>query len=194
MLRLQEHYECPEFRNQYFTWDEYVEWYVKYHETNFDYLDENAGYNVPGNFVSRFYCKFADYDFTQKEGYLFSKLVKYINIHESDYYIIATADNVGDLEGYMAHEVRHAMFYLIPAYRDGILKIVRRYKVKRLRKALLDYGYHKAVVEDEIQAYVLTGLDDFAPRPLTLEIKSLRKELRKVEQKFITKGKIHVEN
>jgi hypothetical protein len=87
---------------------------------------------------------------------------------------------------------------LIPEYKDAILKVMEQYPCRQFRNKLRagrDINYNKSVIDDEIQAYALTGFEPYYEckiSELPLELQSLRKDLKKVERKFIKKGKIYV--
>jgi len=191
-LRIQEHYEGVYFRNKYFNWSDYVEWYVRHYKKPFEYLTEYGGHNVPGNYVKEFYLGFAPAGLSSKEDKLFTKLRKLgINLEkDEDYYLIGTCGNIADLQAYMAHEVAHAYFYLIPEYKRAILKVVRKYKLLSFRKKLL-IDYDKSVLPDEIHAYALTGLESYYPGricDLPKQLRDLRKELKQLRRQLVKQG------
>lgn len=207
LLRIQEFYESPKFRNKMFFLDDYIDWWCRREEDNpFDYMNEVGGYNFPGDILIDWIKKYAmaqhccasDREFAFLDKLVDKGIIDYQDIHDgrqrTDFYIIATYGNTTDEQGYLAHEIRHALFYLLPEYRDGILEVLSRLPCKRLRAKLLkDYG--KNVLDDEIQAYALTGFDPYYQckiSELPQELQMLRRELKKVERRFIKKGKIHV--
>jgi hypothetical protein len=184
-VRLQEFYESPNkrFRGQYFTLDEYIDWYCVTYNKSFDYMTRWLGFNVPGNIVLKFYNIFYD-EFRDKEEELFAVFdtLEIENFDKPDkFYFIGTFEKSKD-KSVLAHELRHARFYLNKKYRAAITKAVKQYKLKGLYRELTRLGYTRYVHVDEIQAYVLTGLRDTMIE--TKEITKLRKSLFEIENKF----------
>ncbi len=211
MVRMQEFYESPKFRNKFFTIDDYINWWCRQgKDKSFDYMNEVAGYNIPGDKVVRWIKEFyfdTGYDVSDRELAVLNKLESLGVIdweamnrgkNPTDFYIIGTCKGISNPEGYLAHEIRHAMFYLIPEYRDGMMEVIGRFPCNQFRKKLLndkDVSYHKSVINDEVHAYALTGYDPYYEckiGKLPKELQNIRKELKKVERQFIKKGKIHV--
>lgn len=194
MIRLQEFYESPKFRDVVFSLEEYMDWYCsEYGEGVFTYTDDWKGFNIPSHIIQEFFSRYRhqtlnspmlrpkEYDFLEiLEAALKEPLT---SPEQKPFYIIGTVG--GDLET-MEHEMCHALFYLIPEYREEAKKVIKKYKLKTLRKTLLEEGYHKEVLVDEIQAYVLTGLLEGVRE--TKEIKRLKQELRTIQRKY-RKGK-----
>lgn len=198
-LRPQEYYESPEYREKLFELEEYIAWYCN--ESGkpkaFDYVTETAGHNLPGCWYRRWLAamKFTKTKLSPREERIQAEIRQYFGNHDEDFYIIATTADIPNLEGYLAHEIRHAMFYLIPSYKDGILEVLKDHPVKRFRKKLIKDRYNEAVIDDEVHAYALTGFDpyyDCKISELPSELQNLRRALKKVERKFIKKGKIVV--
>jgi hypothetical protein len=205
---MQEFYESPKFRNKFFTIDDYIDWWCRHGKDKpFDYMHEIAGYNIPGNYVVEWVRKFYIEGDTvsTREMAVLEKLVDLglldwedlnRNKNVTDFYIIGTYKGIA--RSYLAHEIRHALFYLIPEYKDAILKVVRRHPCRQFRGRLLndkEVNYSKAVLEDEIHAYALTGFDPYYTcniSELPRDLQALRKDLKKVEKQFIRKGKIYV--
>ncbi len=191
-MRLQDFYEGVYFRNKYFQWADYVEWHVRHYKRPFDYLTAYGGFNAPGNYVREFYQEFSCAGLTDKEDELFKKLRKAgINLEtDVNYYLICTCGNIENLQGYMAHELAHAYFYLIPEYKRAMLRVVKKYKLIAFRKALLK-DYNKSVVNDEIHAYTLTGLEAYYSGricDLPKQLRDLRKELKSTQKQLIKQG------
>ena len=63
-------------------------------------------------------------------------------------------------EGYFKHEMTHAMFYLVPEYKEACLEFLGAIDNdlrKELFAAIYEHGYPEKVTLDEIQAYITTG-------------------------------------
>ncbi len=159
-LRFQEHYESPEFRGRAFTWEEFMDWYAR---TNgkFSYLEDWAGFNVPDRVLRPFYR--GDFDpLTVKER----KLLEMFRGVEPPYYVVGTVK--GKLND-MIHELVHGLFAACSDYRRDVRECLGRHDLAAARRALLKMGYCREVLDDEINAYVTTGLDG----PLKRESRSL---------------------
>lgn len=191
-VRLQEFYESPspKFRGNYFTFEEYVDWYAQTQgEGDFTYLTDWTGFNVPGHIVTDFYHRVEEgleggESERKRETQLFAALQKYVSVwdeEEEPYYIIGTTHN--SPLNTVDHEVRHAIYYLEKGYRKEVTQEIKRKRLVGLYKALDKMGYTKEVHVDEVQAYVLTGLSEEMRE--TKEIKDLRKKLKQIENKYI---------
>lgn len=201
-LRVQEYYESPKFRNRVFELEQYIEWYSNRNSKPraFDYITQVGGTNVPGNVFRRWQQKTSEQSkFSPKELCLINEVNNYFGENSEHFYLIGTSECMSSDTSYLAHELRHAMFHLIPEYRSDILGELKNFRLRGLRKKLLgnknDAGYHPSVIDDEIHAYLLTGLSpyyDCKISDLPKEIQLARKALKTVERKFIKKGKIHV--
>jgi uncharacterized CHY-type Zn-finger protein len=168
-LRFQEYYESPnpKFRGHTFTFEEYVDWYIKTYN-GFTYYKDWGGFNVPSyaiDAVRSFSC------LSKREDFLINLVDG--KIKDKQYYLIGTFGKTNLLT--LKHEVCHGMFYCCPEYKKIVSKIVKRYRVSNLYKVLLNIGYCKKVLVDEVQAYAITG---YLPMPKTKEMLRLSKELK----------------
>jgi len=174
-IRMQEWYESPKFRHKIFTLDEFKKWYTKECGT-FSYVQDWSGFNIPSTAVEQVYKYFPKH--SRKEAHLFKLLSKKgLLSGDQKYYLIGTyGHNATDT---VEHEVRHGLFFCRPQYRQQVLKVLARFPTPHLHKDLLKMGYHRAVLNDEVQAYVLTA------RPPLKRTKQLRRALKKVEKRFM---------
>ncbi len=148
MLRFQEYYESPEFKNKIFTLNEFKIWYTKNSpngkKTNkFTYYNDWSGFNIPD------YCfdPFINGDFnplTKKE----QKILKTISSLKKPFYIIAVYKDDS-----LLHEVKHGLFHVNSDYKNEVLKVLNKYKLKKQRKKIQELGYHEDVLNDELHAY-----------------------------------------
>ncbi len=150
-LRFQEHYESPRFRDLVFSWEEFMDWYAA-QKGAFTYLDDWSGFNIPSSVLRLFRDGLFD-PLTAKERALLD-LVR--GLPEPFYVIGTVAGEADDLR----HEIVHGLFSVSLAYRAAAIACLREFKTRRLRDRVRRMGYHRKVVEDEINAYVLTGLAD----------------------------------
>lgn len=124
---------------------------------SFVYPTEWGGFNIPGRVIDKLYNlgidDYNDYDRTIEE--ICTKIKK---TNKGDYYLIASNGDTDTIE----HEVCHGLFYLDKQYKKNtisILKKLSRNAYKKSEKALIDIGYCKHVIADELQAYLTTGYD-----------------------------------
>ena len=155
-MKLQEFYESPykKIRGKYFLLEEYMDLYANDNNNKFSYLTDWSGFNVPGNVVKKFYCKFmGKHTLSKKEKSLISPLVKM----GTDFYLIGCMEKD---KSTMKHEIAHGMFYLIKDYKKEMNTLIdnKRKSVKTCKEILLEMGYCKQVLNDEVQAYFATGL------------------------------------
>jgi hypothetical protein len=149
MLRFAEHFESPKFRGKIFTLDEFKTWYSKGGE--FTYYTDWGGYNIPGYAFKPF-----------KDG-LFKELTEAEEsvlkvLPETEFYLIAT-DETGHA---LRHEIAHAFYYLNKDYSDKVKEILKDAPYINVpMKALIDKGYHSAVLLDEVHAYLIDGIKYF---------------------------------
>lgn len=167
-LRIQEHYESPEFHGRIFTLEQYMDWYAA-QRGNFTYYQDWSGFNVPSTALQPFYDGKFD-PLTEKEQRLLGLFKKL----RGRFYIIGIYD--GGHRGSLTHELAHALFFIDEDYRDAVRGAMRGYDTSRLEKQLADAGYARHVIPDEVQAYIVapSGKLGAASRPL----QPLRRKLR----------------
>lgn len=160
MLRFSEYNESPEFRGKTFTLSQFKRWYVKQHG-KFNYYSQWAGFNQPSKELKVFLNGSFD-PLTQSE----TAVLDLVRHKKGRFCIIAHVKNDTKV---LAHEVAHAMFCLHKDYRDAVLRLVRRTPLMPLLLSEISkIGYNKAVLEDELHAYLsdgsliqTTGLDKY---------------------------------
>lgn len=172
LIRFQEYSESPKFRHLYFTLDDYMDYYVKQFG-KFDYFDKVRGMNIPGYVFNQIYnedwftFEYNDYTIPTTLRPKESNFLRYLEnripeFHEVDkpYYFIAVNKEDKQYSSLLKHEFAHGCFYTNKKYqrevRDYLKLIPSVFNPLRenLRK---DGGYHRAVVEDELHAFLLTG-------------------------------------
>jgi hypothetical protein len=157
-MRMQEHYDSPEFRGRIFTKREFREWQKKT-SGRFTYYDDWAGFNLPSDTLAPFY----DGQFlhlTSGEKYLL-RLLKRAGEHE---YVIAAVKNE-DFDSIVRHEFAHMAFFFSPDYRAEAVGALVRYKgYWALRNMVIDlHLHHPDVISDEIIAYAISGTACWLP-------------------------------
>jgi hypothetical protein len=146
-MRFQEHFESPEFRGKIFTIAEFKKWYKKEKKSKkFTYYKDWTGFNIPSRILKPFVL--GKFDPLTKFEKIFLDLTKN---EEGRFYVIGTFKN-GDLR----HEVAHALFYVNPAYRREVKKILKTMDLKIFYDQFKQMGgYHPSVWLDETHAYLM---------------------------------------
>jgi hypothetical protein len=164
LMRFQEYYENPKFRHQIFTIGVLKQWYSQQYGAD-TYAKDWVGFNFPSYVLDPF-----------RQG-LFDPLTKYeqavidlFRYRTNNFYIIGSnSDEV------TKHELHHALYYYSTEYKTHIDKIFQKSKnlsVKQAISKLLNKGYHKEVVYDELQAYILDDDQNFISSIIDSGIKS----------------------
>ena len=153
MLRFQEFYESPEFKNKIFTLGEFRKWYVQQYGS-FSYYKDWSGFNFPAYIVYPFYNGLFD-PLLKEEQYIVDKVTPYI---QNDPYIIGTYD--GDEDDIFIHELCHAFYYLDRKYRDRVNSFIdNNYNAFEDLITWISnngYSFDKEIIFDEVNAYVST--------------------------------------
>ncbi len=154
-MRIQEYYESniPCIRNNYFSMEKFMDCYAA-EFGNFSYCIDWVGFNVPGHVIDKFFTLFA-HDLLVKEKYLRDLISD--SVSTSRYYVIGT---IGSSKSAINHELAHAMYYLCPTYKADMQQCISSLSLRRynaIKRVVLDMGYTKEVVDDEIQAYLATS-------------------------------------
>ncbi len=175
-VRIEEHYESPEFAGKIFTLGQFRKWYSETYGA-WTYYEDWCGFNVP----RRAFKAFVDgmFDPLTKREQAILDLVRY---RQDDYYVIGTYEG-GD-EWVYKHELAHAMFHLSPEYRDDVCKLIESFgdSVVPLANVLRKQGYGENVIMDECNAYMTTSEDWLKeqgvpyPADLAIALKELKEK------------------
>lgn len=156
-LRFQEHYESPseEFRGKIFTVGQYRVWYEKKYGW-FSYETDWTGFNIPDSILVPFRKGYFD-PLTIEEENLLSL---FINAPKHNFYIIGANDR-----DVLNHELNHALYAHNKDYSNEINKVfdANLEHIKYALEYLLDKGYCKYLLYDELQAYILDNDKDIMP-------------------------------
>lgn len=190
-MRAQEYYESPfpEFQGRDFNIFEYMDHYRKNRKRAvFTYADDWAGYNVPSESLEQCINGIEEESHTPYDHHM-GNIVWWIRQHQKRgvFYLIGVdkADS-----WIMDHEMAHALFYTNPEYRKEMMDLVlsvKRDTFDQLESFLVQSGYPKKVIVDEIQAYLSTGLDDGMDK--IRGVKTLAKKFSKIFKKYYGKRK-----
>lgn len=152
-VRVEEHYDCSEFKGKIFTLDEFKKWYSDGDDNNFTYYDDWYGFNVPDHAIK----SFLDGKFNPmsiEEEWLMNNIRDSVDLSRP-YYIVGYAKKESSTK---KHELAHALYYLCPEYRkeaDEIVSSIPSDQIFTLHNFLEDRYYDKSVFPDEMQAYLL---------------------------------------
>jgi hypothetical protein len=176
-MRFTEHYESPNpaFKDKIFTIGMLKRWYSVTYGADTYHVDW-SGFNIPSKVLRPFTEGLFDPLTTEEQSLL--SLFRYRN---DDFYIIGAQTNA-----VLRHELAHALYSHNQSYRSAINSCIRR-NLKYLTKTskyILDKGYHKDVLNDEIQAYVTDNDDEFIIQNTK---PSVIKEINTIYNRFIKK-------
>jgi hypothetical protein len=166
-LRCQEFYESPfpQFKGKHFDVFEYMNYYKKQNAFGyFSYTQDWVGFNVPGDIVEECTNYALDdnsdisstpYDYVMKE---IIDTVKGQLQDENRWYLIGVNGEEGRI---IEHEISHGLFYVNSDYKEKATSLVRSLPesvFNNMSHLILSMGYCEEVIDDEIQAYLSTGV------------------------------------
>ena len=123
------------------------------------------GFNLPSTSIE-------DCFKTIKDGNEYDRIMKciYTTIRKQeneDFYLIGIDSIEGDV---IEHELAHGLYFTTKEYKtemDSITNELPEEVYEVIADAIIEIGYNVSVVDDEIQAYMSTGLcDDFTNKGL----------------------------
>ena len=152
LLRMQERYESPFYKNKAFGLEEYMDYYAKMYG-EFDYYTTYQGFNFPYKVLKAFFCGKFD-PLTKKEKIIIDILKK----HDTMKYVIGTYLDSTSKRDDFTHEYAHALYYTNKEYKKLINETIQenRTDLEPLFKYLRErMHYHKNTIIDETIAYIL---------------------------------------
>jgi hypothetical protein len=184
--RYQEFYESPykKFRGKRFTWMEYMRHYkLAWKKRTFTYPDDWSGYNIPSNVMDKandIFYKDTEYDVIMNDIYFYCAIDSQNknNGARCNWYLIGTSSKD---KGTTNHEIAHGLYFTNEEYKKNVTKLIKNIKpihYEKLKKKLVKMGYvdDKKIIDDEIQAFMSTGLYNGME---TKELKVYEKEFKK---------------
>lgn len=177
LLRPEEHYESPEFKDRIFTLGQFREWYSRRFGA-WTYYSDWSGFNIPGHIFRPFIDGLFD-----PLGPAEMEIVDLVRYKKDRFCLIGTYE--GSSPDIYEHEICHALFATSDGYKSEVLRLLKPYPLKELKKILKDdYGYADSVILDECHAYISESsewLDEKEiPYPSELKI-----ALRKLKRKYL---------
>jgi hypothetical protein len=189
--RYQEFYESPykKFRGNPFTWMEYMRHYkTAWKKDVFTYPEDWAGYNIPSNILQQahhIFCRDTEYDLIMNDIYWYcaKDSMEKNDGKQADWYLIGASSK--DMKT-MDHEIAHGLYFTNQEYKRSVGKLIKNIKpshYEKLKKKLIKMGYvdDKKIIDDEIQAFMSTGLYNGLN---TKELKVYEKEFKRNFCKF----------
>ena len=172
-LRVQEHYESPQFHGRVFSLEQYMNWYAARYG-NFTYYQDWSGFNVPSTAFQPFYEGKFD-PLSEKE----KQLLRLFEKLRDRFYVIGIYD--GRAKGSLTHELAHALFFVDDSYREAVRVAMRGYDTATLARQIAEAGYAKHVIPDEMQAYIVApsgklGAAHGQLKPLRQKLRALFKQ------------------
>jgi hypothetical protein len=152
----------------------------------FTYPIDWSGYNIPNHVLQQAHHMFngeTEYDNIMNDIYFYCSEKSTLNNggKRTDWYLIGASSK--DLKT-MDHEIAHGLYSTNSDYQKGCKRLIKQIKethYEKLRKKLVKMGYvdSKKIIDDEIQAFMSTGLYNGLDT----------KELKKYEKDFVTNFK-----
>lgn len=183
LLRFSEYVESP-FKNikgQFFTYEQYMQSYADNQSNKeFTYFVDWSGFNIKGETfitVQKLFKK----DLWEREKQLLDMLSPWIQ-SKKKFYVIGTSLAGSKNQSLIDHETAHALSYMNPQYfkaQDRNLTALKKHHkdvYNGLSESLANIGYGKAVIRDEIQAYMSSTSDSKLKKMFPNEYKVIKKK------------------
>jgi hypothetical protein len=169
-MRFTESYESPNprFRNQIFTIGQLKNWYSITYGAD-TYHKDWIGFNVPSSVLTPFRQGLFDPLIPEEQELL--ELFRYR--HDNFYIIGAQNDSV------LRHELAHALYASSIRYKNAIDNYLLKHKssLKKIGQYIIDKGYCKEVLNDELQAYITDNEDEYiiknTPKHIIRQVNSI---------------------
>jgi len=164
-MRYQEFYESDSdtFRGKGFKWKDFVKFYKEKTKNKiFTYHKDWAGYNIPCNSIESCIAIIPDLNFYDLIMFSVVDTIKNI-VGDDDYYLIGIDQSNGDDPSLIYHEVAHGLWFSSPEYKyqqKNNIEDMNPSVRDQLSKKISGMGYGQNVIDDEIQAYLSTGVGD----------------------------------
>ncbi len=173
-MRFQGHYESPTLRGKLFTLEEFMDDYAK-QNGNFTYCSDWRGFNIPSWVLEPFYG--AKFNPLSKKEQKLLQLFRYIS---GEFYVIGLSDEVSGDPCFIKHEFVHGLFYTNYDYRRAVKVAITKHYTDKFRAGLISMGYSPdvTILDDEINAYSITGLGD----TLSKTDKSIREDIKELQK------------
>ena len=188
--RVQEYYENPVWRKKIFTMFEFMEWYAKEKgEGAFTYPNDWGGFNIPSKTLRDLYSgsKIPDENKYDEEMQSIIMTIEDEGYKGKQFYLIGSLESE---KGTIKHEIAHGLWATDRKYKKKMQECIDNLTKEQydcLKQWLFDHMYCKEVVDDEIQAYLSTGLAEdmnASLRRARIPYRTMRKPFAKVFKEF----------
>lgn len=183
-MRYQEFYESDSdtFRGKGFKWNDFVKFYKKKTKKDyFSYHEDWAGYNIPCNSIESCAALIPDLNFYDLIMFSVVDTIRK-KVGSENFYLIGIDQSNGEDPSLIFHEMAHGLWFSSPKYKQEMSTLINDMD-PNVREKIFDKikqaGYGDNVYEDELQAYLSTGMDDSMKR-----IKDIKPEVFKFSQAF----------
>ncbi len=178
-LRFQEYYESPNpaFKGGVFTMGEYYDWYSQGNGAA-TYCEDWGGFNIP-DYVLKPFVQGLFNPLTGAE----KEIVELFRYRTDRFYLIGVGED--SEKDSLDHEECHGLYYTCDEYREAVQEILSHYDLEDLKKYLLNTGYCKEVLLDEVHAYISASRKHLEEKEFEVD-DDLYKGLRKLKKKFFT--------
>ena len=153
-MRFTEFYESPnpKFRNNIFTIGQLKNWYSLTYGAD-TYHKDWIGFNIPSLVLIPFRQGLFDPLTAQEQ-----ELLDLFRYRYDNFYIIGAQN-----DSVLRHELAHALYASNIKYKNSINTYISKHKssLRKISKYILDKGYCKDVLYDEIQAYITDNEDEY---------------------------------
>jgi hypothetical protein len=163
-MRYQEFYESDSetFRGKGFKWKEFVDYYKNKTKSDIlTYHKDWAGYNIPCDSISSCMSLIPDINFYDLIMFSIIENIKKI-VGTDKYYLIGVDQTDGENLDLIYHELAHGLWFGNKNYHTKQLNNLQNLPedtYDKLANKVLKMQYGENVVDDEIQAYLSTGID-----------------------------------
>lgn len=188
-LRVQEYYESSsdKFQGKKFTWDKYIQWYNTEGPTGekeiFTYGSDWSGFNIPSEAIENCYKEVDD---PNRYDDLMVSIITEIKEREGGKFYLIGVDKLDINSDLLDHELAHGFYYTDSDYRTKMNTLVTQLPDEMresISETIIDIGYNESVVNDEIQAYMSTGIIDSMDESLNDYTEDFEKVFKNAKQK-----------
>lgn len=183
-MRYQEFYESDSdtFRGQGFKWKEYIDYYkTKTKKDYFSYHEDWSGYNIPCTSLESCMKKIPDLNIYDMIMFSVVDTIRKI-VGSNNFYLIGIDQSDGEDPSLIFHEMAHGLWFSSPKYKNEMSSLIQDMEPstrENIFKKIKAAGYGDNVYEDELQAYLSTGIDDSMKR-----VKDIKSQAFKFSQAF----------
>lgn len=173
--RVQEFYESPKYKGKFVRMSDYARDYALGKKDIFTYSADWRGFNVPSHIIETVHNKLImeQYDVVNDYDEILIGIVNQIQrkVKGGMYYLIGTSKQKGDAS-VVKHEIAHGLYttsHIYHTYVDELIKSLNPKVKQTMYKTLKKLGYHHSVWDDEMNAYLSTGLHKSMKTALVLK-------------------------